>query len=299
MITSEERRTTEFPSDTDEQRSPGVCPIDEDVEGGSTLRCLNLVKRRSEGSRKPAETAEYGSEARVCGHPYANTRPFRGAAAISAAPVLVHGRPQPSQARVRSLGLRHDDTACRPAKAEVPEGRAEERAVHEVDRDRRFRTDASEAAEKPAVRIPRNAQGTPECRLGGRPYSAATIPATIPHRPASISSPLWRPSSDQRRTLTLAATVLGSSLVFIDATVVFVALPTIAEDLTWVSPVSSDVLHSLARISPPVGGAIGDRGVGRRVEPRAFAVVRSSPASLRRAASSFWRALYKGSRAHF
>ena len=38
-------------------------------------------------------------------------------------------------------------------------------------------------------------------------------------------------SLDQRRTLTLAATVLGSSLAFIDATVVFVALPTIEEDL--------------------------------------------------------------------
>ena len=34
MITSEERRTTEFPSDADEQTESGrSAPIDEDVEG--------------------------------------------------------------------------------------------------------------------------------------------------------------------------------------------------------------------------------------------------------------------------
>ncbi len=71
---------------------------------------------------------------------------------------------------------------------------------------------------------------------------------------------------DQRRTLTLAATVLGSSLAFIDATVVFVALPTIAEDLDlgltgqqWIVLSYSLSLASLYL----VGGAIGDR-YGRR-----------------------------------
>jgi EmrB/QacA subfamily drug resistance transporter len=71
---------------------------------------------------------------------------------------------------------------------------------------------------------------------------------------------------EQRRTLTLAATVLGSSLAFIDATVVFVALPTIAEDLDlgltgqqWIVLSYSLALASLYL----VGGAIGDR-YGRR-----------------------------------
>jgi EmrB/QacA subfamily drug resistance transporter len=71
---------------------------------------------------------------------------------------------------------------------------------------------------------------------------------------------------EQRRTLTLAATVVGSSLAFIDATVVFVALPTIAEDLDmgltgqqWIVLYYSLALASLYL----VGGAIGDR-FGRR-----------------------------------
>jgi len=71
---------------------------------------------------------------------------------------------------------------------------------------------------------------------------------------------------DQRRTLTLAATVVGSSLAFIDATVVFVALPTIAEDLDlgltgqqWIVLSYSLSLAALYL----VGGAIGDR-YGRR-----------------------------------
>jgi EmrB/QacA subfamily drug resistance transporter len=73
-------------------------------------------------------------------------------------------------------------------------------------------------------------------------------------------------SLEQRRTLTLAATVVGSSLAFIDATVVFVALPTIAEDLDlgltgqqWIVLSYSLALASLYL----VGGAIGDR-FGRR-----------------------------------
>ena len=38
-------------------------------------------------------------------------------------------------------------------------------------------------------------------------------------------------SLETRKQLTLAATVLGSSLAFLDATVVIVALPTIEGDL--------------------------------------------------------------------
>jgi EmrB/QacA subfamily drug resistance transporter len=73
-------------------------------------------------------------------------------------------------------------------------------------------------------------------------------------------------SLERRRTLTLAATVVGSSLAFIDATVVFVALPTIADDLDlgltgqqWIVLSYSLALASLYL----VGGAIGDR-FGRR-----------------------------------
>jgi EmrB/QacA subfamily drug resistance transporter len=73
-------------------------------------------------------------------------------------------------------------------------------------------------------------------------------------------------SLEQRRTLTLAATVVGSSLAFIDATVVFVALPTIGEDLDlgltgqqWIVLSYSLSLAALYL----VGGAVGDR-YGRR-----------------------------------
>ena len=73
---------------------------------------------------------------------------------------------------------------------------------------------------------------------------------------------------DAQRRLTLAATILGSSLAFIDATVVIVALPTIEEDLglgltgqQWVFLSYSLALASLYL----VGGAIGDRYGRRRV----------------------------------
>jgi len=73
-------------------------------------------------------------------------------------------------------------------------------------------------------------------------------------------------SDDLRRRLTLFATVLGSSLAFIDATVVIVALPTIERDLDlglsgqqWVLLSYSLALASLYLVA----GAIGDR-VGRR-----------------------------------
>ncbi|HXV96047.1 MAG TPA: MFS transporter [Gaiellaceae bacterium] len=73
---------------------------------------------------------------------------------------------------------------------------------------------------------------------------------------------------EARRRLTLAATILGSSLAFIDATVVIVALPTIEEDLDlgltgqqWVFLSYSLSLAALYL----VGGAVGDRYGRRRV----------------------------------
>ena len=73
-------------------------------------------------------------------------------------------------------------------------------------------------------------------------------------------------SLDVRRQLTLAATILGSSLAFVDATVVIVALPTIEEDLglgltgqQWIFLSYSLAIAALYL----VGGAIGDR-YGRR-----------------------------------
>jgi EmrB/QacA subfamily drug resistance transporter len=73
-------------------------------------------------------------------------------------------------------------------------------------------------------------------------------------------------SLEARRRLTLAATILGSSLAFIDATVVIVALPTIEEDLglgltgqQWIFLSYSLALAALYL----VGGAVGDR-YGRR-----------------------------------
>jgi MFS family permease len=73
-------------------------------------------------------------------------------------------------------------------------------------------------------------------------------------------------SLERRRALTLLATILGSSLAFIDATVVIVALPTIEEDLDlglagqeWVFLSYS---LALAALYLPAG-AVGDR-YGRR-----------------------------------
>jgi EmrB/QacA subfamily drug resistance transporter len=73
-------------------------------------------------------------------------------------------------------------------------------------------------------------------------------------------------SLERRQALTLAATVIGSSLAFIDATVVIVALPTIQRDLhmglagqQWVFLAYSLTLAALYL----VGGAVGDR-YGRR-----------------------------------
>src|SRR5688500_8959525 len=79
-------------------------------------------------------------------------------------------------------------------------------------------------------------------------------------------SPVDGLSLERRQTLTLAATILGSSLAFIDATVVIVALPTIESDLGlglagqgWVFLSYS---LALAALYLPAG-AVGDR-FGRR-----------------------------------
>src|SRR5688572_18967538 len=57
-------------------------------------------------------------------------------------------------------------------------------------------------------------------------------PATSHPRPTHpMLRAMERLSLETRRKLTLAATIIGSSLAFIDATVVFVALPTMERDL--------------------------------------------------------------------
>src|SRR5919201_3899290 len=73
---------------------------------------------------------------------------------------------------------------------------------------------------------------------------------------------------EAQRLLTLLATILGSSISFLDATVVTVALPTIERDLhtglageQWVVLAYSLALASLYL----VGGAVGDRLGHRRV----------------------------------
>lgn len=75
-------------------------------------------------------------------------------------------------------------------------------------------------------------------------------------------------SLETRRRLTLAATILGSSLAFIDASVVIVALPTIERELDlgltgeqWIFLAYSLALASLYL----VGGALGDRYGRRRI----------------------------------
>jgi len=73
---------------------------------------------------------------------------------------------------------------------------------------------------------------------------------------------------ETRRRLTLVATILGSSLAFIDVTVVIVALPTIEDDLglglageQWIFLSYSLALAALYL----TGGAVGDRYGRRRV----------------------------------
>jgi EmrB/QacA subfamily drug resistance transporter len=81
----------------------------------------------------------------------------------------------------------------------------------------------------------------------------------------SVLEPVADPEA-RRRRLTLAATVLGSSLAFIDATVVLVGLPVIGRDLELSLPGQQWVVlsYSLALAALYlVGGALGDR-FGRR-----------------------------------
>jgi MFS family permease len=76
--------------------------------------------------------------------------------------------------------------------------------------------------------------------------------------------------SDERRRkrLTIIATILGSTIVFLDATVVNVALPAISDDLNagladqqWVVEA-----YALATVSLLlVGGALGDQFGRRRI----------------------------------
>jgi EmrB/QacA subfamily drug resistance transporter len=72
---------------------------------------------------------------------------------------------------------------------------------------------------------------------------------------------------EARRKLTLAATILGSSLAFIDATVVFVALPTIERELglglsgqQWIFLAYSLTLAALYLCAGAVGDRYGRRG---------------------------------------
>lgn len=93
-------------------------------------------------------------------------------------------------------------------------------------------------------------------------------PATVTGQPdiAVSCGGVTRVGLSNARTLTLAATILGSSLAFIDATVVIIALPTMEEDLglglsgqQWVFLSYS---LALAALYLPAG-AVGDR-YGRR-----------------------------------
>ena len=75
-------------------------------------------------------------------------------------------------------------------------------------------------------------------------------------------------SDSRRKTLTLVATILGSTIVFLDATVVNVALPAISDDLgagladqQWIVEAYLLALVSLLL----VGGSLGDQFGRRRV----------------------------------
>ena len=90
------------------------------------------------------------------------------------------------------------------------------------------------------------------------------------------------PYEDRARRLTLAATVLGSALAFIDASVVVVALPTIQDDLHFSLAGEQWVYLSyslaLAALYLPAG-AVGDRGGRRETLSPASSASRSRPCS--------------------
>ncbi|HZA57767.1 MAG TPA: MFS transporter, partial [Solirubrobacterales bacterium] len=73
-------------------------------------------------------------------------------------------------------------------------------------------------------------------------------------------------AEDRRKLFTLIATILGSTIVFLDGTIVNVALPAISDDLDagladqqWI--VEAYMLATVALLL--VGGALGDQ-FGRR-----------------------------------
>ena len=114
--------------------------------------------------------------------------------------------------------------------------------------------------------VPKKCETTPSTKAAGREplawpiaapvatWSDSIIAAPYPHGMARTEA--------QRRRLTLVATILGSSLAFIDVTVVIIALPRIETDLdlglTGSSGSTSSFSLALAALYL-VGGAIGDR----------------------------------------
>ena len=144
-----------------------------------------------------------------------------------------------------------------------------------------------------------------ERRLGGRPHACRDDPRHhSPHRPASISSRLWRPSvsTSGERSPSLRP---SSGRRSPSSTRRWSSSPCrrSRRTSTSVSPASSGSSspirfrsHLSTSSAAPSATATA---VGRRSsrEPRASPLPRSSPASLRRAASSSWRACYRASRA--
>src|SRR5918994_4773271 len=113
------------------------------------------------------------------------------------------------------------------------------------------------------------------CARAASRTRAATSGTGLPLR---RTAPYSRPMT--RQQLTLAATILGSSLAFIDTTVVIVALPTIERELDlglagqqWIFLAYSLTLAALYL----TGGAVGDR-YGRR-QTFAFGVIAFAIAS--------------------
>src|SRR5262249_61034970 len=102
--------------------------------------------------------------------------------------------------------------------------------------------------------------------VGDLPVAHRKLLSQIPGRGLSASLVFLSMTHEQQQRLTLAATVLGSSLAFVDATVVVVALPTIQHDLHFSLAGEQWVYLSyslaLAALYLPAG-AVGDR-MGRR-----------------------------------
>jgi EmrB/QacA subfamily drug resistance transporter len=111
---------------------------------------------------------------------------------------------------------------------------------------------------------PRRRLGKPAVGFGGRVgYGSSVIESTFP---ASRRAPCPPPASDPRWALAVA--VLGSSMAFLDGTVVNVALPVMQRELgiavdtaQWIVEAYALLLASLVL----VGGALGDRFGRRRV----------------------------------